>query len=503
MTMLLCARCGAENLGTKFCESCGERAGPDVPDAVVAAAAAPSAAAAAPAGASLDSGASPAAAVATPTSLVAPPAAVVASGGPGFLLGQQIMAVAIVASAVGPTIINTIYGLSGVWGMSGYSTGLQWGMVALVFIGLLIALPGSPASAGGRFAALALGAVYVAGYAVEVLSYVGAFAIFIAWALLRRFRGAGWFGLLILVGFVLLAIPVVIGGVFVIFAGGSWGLLLNVLSFVFTVAMVWVVVGASVALERRSERARAARTPSLGVLSEPPTPRRPIAPGILVITLIVAIVIAIIAVISVSAARSATASYSSGYLDGDETFGGDPGYDDGYSDDFSDDPVTQPVAPVAPAGPTLPSCEASLSDAYQQKLISEGAVLNPSSSVAAPLQPVAGTGDVGLRATLQTLERRECRWLSASGAAGWGVETSIAIVPQEQQASVATQLAGMGYRAMSELGGTRYVIEKTLPDGSGHYGESHILRGGYWFATYWSKYGPSGYTADMVTTVVG
>jgi hypothetical protein len=426
----------------------------------------------------------------------------VASGGPGFLLGQQIMAVAIVASAVGPTIINTIYGLSGVWGMSGYSTGLQWGMVALVFIGLLIALPGSPASAGGRFGALALGAVYVAGYAVEVLSYVGAFAIFIAWALLRRFRGAGWFGLLILVGFVLLAIPVVIGGVFVIFAGGSWGLLLNVLSFVFTVAMVWVVAGASVALERRSERTRAARASSLGVIPESPTPRRPIAPGILVVALIVAIVIAIIAVISVSAARSASGSYSSGYLEDDETLGGDGGYDD-YSDDFSDDPVTQPVAPEVPAGPALPSCEGSLSDAYQQKLISEGAVLNPSSSVAAPLQPVAGTGDVGLRATLQTLERRECRWLSAAGTPAWGVETSIAIVPQGQQASVATQLAGMGYRAIAELGGTRYVIEKTLPDGSGHYGESHILRGGYWFATYWSKYGPSGYTADMVTTVVG
>ena len=55
---------------------------------------------------------------------------------------------------------------------------------------------------------------------------------------------------------------------------------------------------------------------------------------------------------------------------------------------------------------------------------------------------------------------------------------------------------------MKEADGTRYVLEKTLSDGSGHYGESHIVVGSYWFATYWSKYGPSGYTADIVAQVV-
>ena len=84
----------------------------------------------------------------------------------------------------------------------------------------------------------------------------------------------------------------------------------------------------------------------------------------------------------------------------------------------------------------------------------------------------------------------------------WGVETSIALLSEAEASEVRAELQTTGFRALKEADGTRYVLEKTLSDGSGHYGESHIVVGSYWFATYWSKYGPSGYTADIVAQVV-
>lgn len=167
----------------------------------------------------------------------------------------------------------------------------------------------------------------------------------------------------------------------------------------------------------------------------------------------------------------------------------------------------QLVAGIAVPGPQpvdeslLPaSCDEVFSDAYAAGLVRDGAVLNPDPSVAAPLHAVAGTADAALRAALNPLPRLECRWLSASGAADWGVETSIAVLSGDEARTVTRLLADSGFRPLNELGGTRYVVERTAS--AGHkYGESHIVLDNYWFATFWSSFGPSGYTADIVAEV--
>jgi|GEM_PF-4629734 len=163
----------------------------------------------------------------------------------------------------------------------------------------------------------------------------------------------------------------------------------------------------------------------------------------------------------------------------------------------------EPVSPAPEVTVQLPTdCADVYSSSLTSTLTGAGAVLNPSASVAAQLKPIAGTGDTGLRELLRDLPRLECRWLSATGAKDWGVETSIALLSEAEASEVRAELQTTGFRALKEADGTRYVLEKTLSDGSGHYGESHIVVGSYWFATYWSKYGPSGYTADIVAQVV-
>lgn len=167
--------------------------------------------------------------------------------------------------------------------------------------------------------------------------------------------------------------------------------------------------------------------------------------------------------------------------------------------------VAPPVDPtIAQAAEVLPStCDDLYSDAMRASLQSQGAVLNPSWFVDNDPEGVAGTKEPSLYALIAPQPRLDCRWLSSTQDPEWGIETTVAFLDSSEAASVNAALAATGYRPLSELGGTRYVLEKTLPDGSGHYGESHIVINNVWFATHWSKFGPSGYTADMVTQTFG
>lgn len=197
--------------------------------------------------------------------------------------------------------------------------------------------------------------------------------------------------------------------------------------------------------------------------------------------------------------------FSPGY---DYSFGdADGGYatEDESNGEYADaDAESETETYVDPATEVLPStCDELYSDAMRASLESSGAALNPSWYDDTDPNGVAGTKDPTLYDLIAPRSRLDCRWLSTTGDPQWGIETTVAFLDNEQAGAVGAALAASGYRPLSELGGTRYVYEKTLADGSGHYGESHIVVNNVWFATHWSKFGPKGYTADMVTQVFG
>lgn len=164
-------------------------------------------------------------------------------------------------------------------------------------------------------------------------------------------------------------------------------------------------------------------------------------------------------------------------------------------------PPSEPV-PDSSARPALPaSCETIYSASMIAQLQSYGVVVNPAWSTEDP-----GAGlryqSAELNELLSTLPNLRCFWGSPLGGSGIGLETRLAPVTPDEAAIVQSRLATLGYSAIEELGGTRYVFEVSASQETANFGESHIVVGGYWFATSWLELGVTGYTADMVTTLV-
>jgi hypothetical protein len=153
-----------------------------------------------------------------------------------------------------------------------------------------------------------------------------------------------------------------------------------------------------------------------------------------------------------------------------------------------------------PAGAPLPaSCDELYSDSMRGTIEGTGLLLNPDWHVAGG-ETRLPSEDPELQEILGPIERLDCAWLEDSPS-GVGIYTSVSRVTSEQAAAAGARMAELGYGAIEELGGVRYVTE-TSGDGN-TLGESHFLRDGLWFGTLWINYGPAGYTADMVTQVFG
>jgi hypothetical protein len=156
--------------------------------------------------------------------------------------------------------------------------------------------------------------------------------------------------------------------------------------------------------------------------------------------------------------------------------------------------------PAVPAGTPLPaSCDVVYSGSMRDTIEGAGLVLNPEwhSSSGETRLP---SDNPELQQLLGSLERLDCAWLEESPGEV-AIYTSISQVTDEQAAAAETRLTELGYGTIEELGGVRYVTE-TSGDGN-TLGESHFLRDGLWFGTLWINHGPTGYTADMVTQVLG
>ena len=156
---------------------------------------------------------------------------------------------------------------------------------------------------------------------------------------------------------------------------------------------------------------------------------------------------------------------------------------------------TLPAEPVVDS--RIPSCDRMYSPGYAGTLAGAGMTLTSGWSVSSP----AGTADPVLAELLGGALGVECRWHGAQGG-DTGIETKVSGVTPEEAVAATSRFAALGYKTVNELGGTRYFLETKNASGV-KIGESHIIRDGLWFATRWIDYGPPGYTADIVTRVLG
>lgn len=165
-------------------------------------------------------------------------------------------------------------------------------------------------------------------------------------------------------------------------------------------------------------------------------------------------------------------------------------------------PVPSP-SDIAPStlAPLPRSCEDIYSPQMRATLASNAVQLNP-------VQTGGGvTGiaysDPVIDETIRSIPSLRCFWGDPGSQTAFVMETRIAAVTAEQAIEVQNRLAAIGYTPIQELGGTRYYFDDGVDYYGAPFGESHIVVGGYWFATAWSLVGIRGYTADMVQSVLG
>lgn len=189
-----------------------------------------------------------------------------------------------------------------------------------------------------------------------------------------------------------------------------------------------------------------------------------------------------------------------------------------YADDVSP-PVDEPTeidepelvgstpdpTPTEDTGPALAPLPRSCDDLYSPQmralLASHAVELNPGRTG----RGVTGVAysDPVIDETIQSIPTLRCFWGDPGTRTGFVMETRIAAVTEEQSHGVQSRLASIGYIPIQELGSTRYYFADGVDYYGMPYGESHIVVGGYWFATAWAEVGITGYTADMVRSVLG
>lgn len=192
----------------------------------------------------------------------------------------------------------------------------------------------------------------------------------------------------------------------------------------------------------------------------------------------------------------------------DTSVGNDTETTDGGGDDGTSAQPTDAASEASPSNVTtstlapLPrSCDDVYSAQMRATLASHAVQLNPTRTA----NGVTGVAfsDPVIDDTIRSIPTLRCFWGDPGTQTGFVMETRIAAVTEEQAHGVQSRLASIGYTPIQELGGTRYYFDDGVDYYGRPFGESHIVVGGYWFATAWSEVGISGYTADMVRSVLG
>lgn len=181
----------------------------------------------------------------------------------------------------------------------------------------------------------------------------------------------------------------------------------------------------------------------------------------------------------------------------------DSGSDDGGASE-SAGPTTEPAPSEVSSSALAPlprSCDDIYSAQMRAVLASHAVQLNPTQTGAG----VTGVAynDPVIDETIRSIPTLRCFWGDPGTRTGFVMETRIGAVTEEQSHGVQSRLAAIGYTPIQELGGTRYYFADGVDYYGRPFGESHIVVGGYWFATTWSEVGINGYTADIVRSVLG
>lgn len=166
-------------------------------------------------------------------------------------------------------------------------------------------------------------------------------------------------------------------------------------------------------------------------------------------------------------------------------------------------PAATPTATPTPTpeptpGTALPaSCEQAFSEGQRAALQEQGLPLND------PGVTLLSTDQAALLELLATVPTIRCSWGTPSER---GIATNVSIVDQAQAAGVRDTLASAGFGCEESGSATVCRIEQrgvSLDDVPFERGEVQALAGDVWVTTSWINVDVSGYTEDILSTVVG
>lgn len=110
----------------------------------------------------------------------------------------------------------------------------------------------------------------------------------------------------------------------------------------------------------------------------------------------------------------------------------------------------------------------------------------------------APTKDAVLEPLVATLGGLSCAW-GGTGDAG-GINTTVSAVDAATAAAITDRLVAAGFTCTTVDAGQ--ICRQSEDSADGAYGETHFVGGGLWVATFWSVFGPTGYTEDIVSTLL-
>ena len=164
-------------------------------------------------------------------------------------------------------------------------------------------------------------------------------------------------------------------------------------------------------------------------------------------------------------------------------------------------PSAEPESPE-PAPSALPAaCRDIFSPAYYEELAATGAVLSEGNTGPRE-QPFDAEVPGVVESTIAAAPHLECTWSFADNFSV-GIQTVVAEVTDEEAIQVTEALEGAGFAGVNELGSVRYIKEVAGTEGFGPHGYSIIARDGLLVATKWVDWPATGYTADIVNTLLG
>lgn len=168
----------------------------------------------------------------------------------------------------------------------------------------------------------------------------------------------------------------------------------------------------------------------------------------------------------------------------------------------STEPSPEPEAPAAETVSLPTACRDIFSPGYHAELSSTGASLSAGNT--GPRERPFDQSEVPavVESTIASAPHLECAW-GFSDNFNVGIHTVVAEITDEQAVQVTQALAVAGFASTPELGSVRYIKEIAGDEGFGPHGYSIIARDGLLIATEWLDWPASGYTADIVNTVLG